>query len=399
MCGPLGRAVGPIHASPPNASAPETSSLVEATNPCTGVTVMRPTATRPAATVSVAGSGVTVKSGTDSSRASAATTSSRPWPKRSSGPASPRSTAEAVSAPAWVSGRESSAALEEEGEGARDVGRGDRGAGNVLVTAPAVGREHRDPGGDEVGEDAGARAARRGAGGGGGPQAVRGVDGPDREGLGVVGRARARAHPRTEVAGSDDREDAGSAQRRHVGLELQVAAGPATEGPRRVDDVGGVVGGGVAIGVEDPLERLVDGAGARGSTVVEDPCGDPAGTGCHAVGGPHVMPADHDAEGGGAVAGVVDRRVRVLPERVEPAVGASAPARREVRVAEVRAAVEGRDDHTLPRAPLRPQLRGARWSRSPARRGHRAPRRSRRRPRCSPRPGVGTARARPRGSR
>ncbi len=135
------------------AGSPWTDSVVEAAKPWTGATVTVDDTEPPAAVVSVAGVADTVKSGADAAQASAAVTSRRPWPYRSSGPTGPRSTAEEVRAlssvvtasPGWAPS--SSAAAPETWGAATEV------PGQVLVPAEQVRREHRDAGGHEVRED------------------------------------------------------------------------------------------------------------------------------------------------------------------------------------------------------------------------------------------------------
>ena len=89
-----------------------------------------------------------------------------------------------------------------------------------------------------------------------------------------------RSGDRAVVPGGRHREDVRGAQRLQVGLEFESAALP--RAPREVDDVRSVVGGRVAVGVEQPLEGGMDGAGGTGACVVEGPGRDEAGTRRHA---------------------------------------------------------------------------------------------------------------------
>ena len=90
---------------------------------------------------------------------------------------------------------------------------------------------------------------------------VVGVDvAPTANASGKVGRRVVRPRDRTIVAGGRHREDVRGAQRLQVGLEFEVAALPRS--PGEVDDVRSVIGGRVAVGIEQPLEGGMDAARA-----------------------------------------------------------------------------------------------------------------------------------------
>ena len=129
-------------------------------------------------------------------------------------------------------GGETGAGAEEEREDAGGVGSRDRGAREVLVQPVAVGGEDVRPRGDDVGE--GSRPATAGAGPAAAHRAdqARAAECADRQRLRVVGRAHVAARSRPEVPRSEDRDDARRAQRLHVGLEGQVAAGTGADATR-----------------------------------------------------------------------------------------------------------------------------------------------------------------------
>ena len=230
-------------------------------------------------------------------------------------------------------------------DGARDLrcregcARDDRGAARALDRDPlAVGRDRRVDG---------VSARRRPA-----PR-----EGGDDVGLGHAadgdrarrrGRARARGGRRPRIAGGEDGDDAGCAQRRDVGVELRLAAARLAVVPGAVDDARRVVGLGVAVRIEHPLEHAVHGAGRAAATVAEDARGDDADVRRHR--------GDDLRDLGAVPARVLVEGRRVLVVGVEPG------ARRgcELREARHQARVEHGDDDVAAGLALRPERRRAR---------------------------------------
>ena len=234
----------------------------------------------------------------------------------------------------------------EQGYRARDLRGRERRAAVRVVAAVQVGGGHVDAGGDQIGVARGSPAAGGGAAGAHRVDDVGVGRDPDRHRFGVVGRAHAARGGRAAVAGGEHRHDAGGAQRLHIGLELEIASNR-PERPRVVDDARSVGGGRVVVGVEHPLQRLVD-RGCRGSAgVVEHPGGDPLGARRDADRGPRRC-AGHHHTGGRRAVSVEVGRGGLLVVRVEPRVRAAAVARRQIGVGHVDAGVEVGDDYALP---------------------------------------------------
>ena len=207
-----------------------------------------------------------------------------------------------------VARRELRGDLQQQRECAGDVRRCERRASEArCVEAEAIGRADAGAGGDERRELAAIAARRSDA-----------RERRDRRGIRlrtdgerfreIAGRGVGR-RPGTVVPGGEDRQDVRRPQGLEVGLELPVA-GCKLCAPRRIDDIGRVVGRRVAVGIEQPLEREVDAAVGAHARVVEDARRDEARTGRH----PDAVAGDDDAHDLRPVAVQVHRPRRVLAD-------------------------------------------------------------------------------------
>ena len=156
---------------------------------------------------------------------------------------------------------------------------GDGHGSALFLCVPASRRTGADVGARGRNVRLGLSPGRRTAAGERGDHII-GVGSSYSEGLGKAGRRADGPPVGACVAGREDREDAGRSQGLHIGEESLVSSVVAAPGV--VDRIGGVVGGGIAVRVQQPLKASVDPAIVGIALVVEGFGGDPPGAGSHA---------------------------------------------------------------------------------------------------------------------